>query len=219
MAAIMLRAHLIQAGQFFLGIAVAIFAIGLVRSWDWVVALLSLLCGGPAVLIAMFLGAAVFTIHGIRLAAESDETLLKRAVVILAAPAMLGVTLTAAMPTLSAGMLTGAAVRLFWNQDRYEAIIEAERQRAGARSPGRRPADGIRYSVDAGPPLRVAFNSEGIGDNWSGIVFDPTHEVMLANERDDRGRSTAPSRVTELFGGDVVGCRRLWGDYFHCGFT
>lgn len=78
---------------------------------------------------------------------------------------------------------------------------------------------GVGLNVDRGPPLRVAFNPEGMLDNWSGIVFDPTGEVMQADGFDASGRFRAPDRITKLFGGDLVSCRRLWGDYYDCSFT
>jgi hypothetical protein len=55
---------------------------------------------------------------------------------------------------------------------------------------------------------------EGILDNWSAIVFDPTHDVMLARGFDKDGKFSAPERVTKLFDGDLVGCQRLLGQLF-----
>jgi hypothetical protein len=78
---------------------------------------------------------------------------------------------------------------------------------------------GIIYNVDLGPPVRVAFHPEGMLDNWSGIIFDPTGEVMQADGFDARGNFVAPERITKLFGGDLVGCRHLWRDYYRCSFT
>ena len=75
------------------------------------------------------------------------------------------------------------------------------------------------FVVDYGSPRRVAFEPSGFLDNWSGIVWDPTHEVMLANGFDRAGHFYAPERITKLFGGDLVGCRRLGGDWYDCSFT
>jgi hypothetical protein len=57
-------------------------------------------------------------------------------------------------------------------------------------------------------------------DNWSGIIYDRTGDVMLAKGFDSTtGKFYAPDKVTKLFGGDLVGWRRLWGSYYSCSFT
>lgn len=56
-------------------------------------------------------------------------------------------------------------------------------------------------------------------NNWSAIVFDPTGKVTLADGFDEDGNFSAPARITKLFGGDLVSCRSLWGDYYKCSFT
>jgi hypothetical protein len=41
--------------------------------------------------------------------------------------------------------------------------------------------NGIRFQVDSGPPMRVAFlQPGGILDNWEGVVYDPTGRVATA---------------------------------------
>lgn len=78
----------------------------------------------------------------------------------------------------------------------------------------------IPYSVDRSGPVRVVFvTNPGFLDNWSGIVFDPTRRVELANGWDSSGKFLAPADVTKLFGGDLVSCRRLIDHFYHCGFT
>lgn len=104
----------------------------------------------------------------------------------------------------------------------YETIIAKVKR--GHRSPGGMSSfeedGGVRYVVDDGPPIRVAFNPEGMLDDWSGIIFDPTGEVMLAKGFDAiTGKFSAPDRVTKLFGGDLVSCRHLSGNYYDCSFT
>ena len=42
---------------------------------------------------------------------------------------------------------------------------------------------------------------------------------MLADGFDEQGRFHAPDRITKIFGGDLVSCRWLWGDYYTCSFT
>jgi hypothetical protein len=79
---------------------------------------------------------------------------------------------------------------------------------------------GITYSVDLGPPIRVAFNPAGFLDNWSGIIYDPTGVVMQARGFDAvTGKFAAPDEITKLFDGDLVSCRHLWGSYYDCSFT
>lgn len=79
---------------------------------------------------------------------------------------------------------------------------------------------GIEVIVEAGPPVRMAFVTDpGFLDNWSGIVFDPTGVVMQADGWDAKGKFRAPPPVTQLFGGDIVACNHLSGDYYQCAFT
>ena len=104
------------------------------------------------------------------------------------------------------------------NHHRYETIIAKARANPVDRS--YESANGITYSVDVGPPVRVAFNPEGFLDNWSGVIYDPTGEVMQADGWDPASRKfRAPDRITKIFGGDLVACRHLWGDYYDCSFT
>lgn len=132
--------------------------------------------------------------------------------------ALFGLSLLFFSPLAKAGDMAGALTRLAVNHRRYEAIIAG----ASANSVGQfyETANGITYSVDAGPPVRVAFNPEGFLDNWSGVIYDPTGEVMRADGWDPAsGKFRAPDRITKIFGGDLVACRHLWGDYYDCSFT
>lgn len=122
-----------------------------------------------------------------------------------------------AWPLLATGSFVGAFTRLMLNSGHYEAIIA--RVQTNPRPAWFEEDDGVTYSVDLGPPVRVAFNPEGMLDNWSGIIFDPTGDVMQADGFDQHGKFRAPERITKLFGGDLVGCRRIWGDYYACSFT
>ena len=100
----------------------------------------------------------------------------------------------------------------------YDRIVDdAERARAG-HSYGER--DGVRFQVDAGPPVRVAFPQPGgIIDNWEGVIYDPTGEVLKARGWAEPGAVSAPPGVKELFGGDLVSCRHVEGNYYRCWFT
>ena len=126
------------------------------------------------------------------------------------------------IPALRLGTWLGDETLLIAYHSHYRAIISAV-QRSTPDQPvnGTWHHDGaVTYVVDAGEPRRVAFEPAGMLDNWSGIVWDPSHEVMKANGFDPRtGRFRALERVTKLFGGDLVGCRRLGGDWFECTFT
>ena len=80
------------------------------------------------------------------------------------------------------------------------------------------------YFVDPGPPVRVAFvlAPGRFIDNWCGVVYDPSGEVMQANQFDGSWNSwdvQVPSRIIGLFGGDMLGCRPLDAPYYHCCFT
>jgi hypothetical protein len=63
------------------------------------------------------------------------------------------------------------------------------------------------------------MTNPGFLDNWSGIVFDPTGAVMQADGWDAAGKFRAPDAITKLFGGDIVSCSHILGDYYRCSFT
>lgn len=97
----------------------------------------------------------------------------------------------------------------------YEAVIASlERGEAPPQS------QDLRYMAE-GDPLRVAFLGDGIADNWSGVVYDPTDQVRAARgwKRGKPGHYTAPPQVREWFGGDLVACSHLAGHFYRCGFT
>ena len=77
--------------------------------------------------------------------------------------------------------------------------------------------------VDSGPPLRVAFSWGGILDNWRGIVYDPTGEVMKANILDVNTWSNRNdpdyASVARFFGGTLIRAQHLEGDWYLCWFT
>ena len=107
------------------------------------------------------------------------------------------------------------------NVDEYNKIVA---ELAGAPvSEHYGSVDDIRYVVDGGPPVRVAFPQPGgILDNWEGIVFDPTGEVKKAvgwARVDGKQAFTAPKSVVSLFGGDIVSCAHIQGSYYRCWFT
>ena len=73
-------------------------------------------------------------------------------------------------------------------------------------------------SHDAG---RYYFSLAGIGDNHQGFVYDPSGAVAQARgwANGEAGRFTAPAQVKELFGGDMLRCTHVRGDWFYCSFT
>lgn len=136
-----------------------------------------------------------------------------------AAPILLGLSLVSAVSILRTGGHFGDLARLAINHQSYDSIVALAR-RSGAAKDRAASSDGITYSVDPGPPVRVAFDPDGFLGDWRAIVFDPTGDVMHADSPDpSTGRCGAPARITKLFGGDLVSCRPLWGKYYSCGFT
>lgn len=83
--------------------------------------------------------------------------------------------------------------------------------------------DEISFRIDNGPPLRIAFvQPGGLLDNWEGVVFDPTGEVLKAQgwvENSGRQAFSAPDHIVRLFGGDIVSCKPIQGHYYRCWFT
>ncbi|WKL55813.1 hypothetical protein Q1W73_08840 [Asticcacaulis sp. ZE23SCel15] len=144
-----------------------------------------------------------------------------RLIMALIAPILLGLAILLSSPLSTAGEVSGAWLRLMIERSRYETIIEKESQPpSGTARIVDREDGGITYTVDAGPPVRVAFNPDGIIDNWTGIIYDPTGEVLLAKGFDPvTGEFHMPSHIKELFGGDLVACRHIWSDYYKCSFT
>ena len=82
--------------------------------------------------------------------------------------------------------------------------------------------NGIRFQVDSGPPIRVAFlQPGGILDNWEGVVYDPTGRVATATgwRAGVAGNYTAAPDVLNVFGGALVACEPIEGAYYRCWFT
>jgi hypothetical protein len=108
-----------------------------------------------------------------------------------------------------------------YNRDRptYDRVV-AGLTSGAVRDSTAAAALGIRFYVDSGPPLRVAFPLPGgIIDNWEGVVWDPSGDVVAAQGFTRAGGFTAPSELQRLFGGDLVGCRVVRHPYYRCWFT
>lgn len=215
-----LNDHLKHSGTFFLVIVSSLFLIGFIFAWTAGLGVLLFILGIPPLLGIFVVGVLIYLFRGVKLARESLSTR-QRILAALAAPTMMLVAMFVAWPALVAGSFSGTWTRLMVNRAHYEAIIANIRR--GEPSPSQNSVyveGGVEYVVDPGPPVRVAFNPQGMLDNWSGIIFDPTGVVMRADGFDSRtGEFVAPDEVTKLFGGDLVSCRRLWGDFYACSFT
>lgn len=213
--------HLKQAGIFFLMILAGPFLMGFVSSWTAGFGFLLFILGAPLLIGGVAIGGIIYSVRGVKLARQPFLAK-QRLTDALAAPVMLLATILLAWPSLAAGSFSGTWTRLMVNRDHYETIIAKARrgERSSSASSAFEEVGGVEYIVDSGPPVRVAFNPEGMLDNWSGIIFDPSGDVMRADGFDARtGKFLAPNEVTKLFGGDLVRCRRLWGDYYDCSFT
>jgi hypothetical protein len=104
----------------------------------------------------------------------------------------------------------------------YTRIVDAVTKVPPSRESFVEPADEVRYYVDQGPPVRVAFPKDGIIDNWWGVIYDPSDAVAQAKGWNfDTGEQvfTAPPEIRTLFGGDLVSCWRLYRHYYSCSFT
>lgn len=206
-----------RALKFFAFIGCAPLIIGFIDTWQEGLGFFLFLFGIPIALLTLLVGSAIWFVRSIRFAKELD-TVRDKAIVSFAAPLLLVSTILVARPMLVAGRYVGTMSRLFVNYGHYETIVakvDAKPEASWYEEDG-----GVTYSVDLGPPIRIAFNPAGMLDNWSGIIYDPTGDVMLADGFDPvTGKFAAPDKVAKLFEGDLVDCRHLWGSYYHCSFT
>lgn len=206
-----------QALRYFCVMGLVPLIVGVVGAWSPFSGFILFLLGAPFLVLGILVGAIHWFNHGIRSARERREDR-DRILDYGLAPTLALVTVLASWPVLVFGNFVGDLTRLGVNQSHYGAIIaKAERDQQPAWF---KDDNGVTYSVDVGPPLRIAFNPEGFLDNWSGIIYDPTGDVMLADGFDPKtGKFAAPERITKLFDGDLVACRHLWGAYYSCTFT
>ncbi len=192
-------------------------AVGFSQWWAPDASVAVVMVGAIPYLAGLAVGTILLVIVGIKLALLCS-TWRERILVALAAPALAFLALASLGPAVAAGKLSGAWTRLILNRSHYEEIVDRVDRALGTSAAGEHA--GIRYFVDAGPPVRIAFDPVGLLDNWSGIVFDSTGEVMRARGLDwATGRPVAQDPITDVFGGDLVVCYRLRGDYHYCRFT
>ena len=194
---------------------IALFA-GFVSSWRGGDEFLLFLIAIPLVLLIVISGSGVLIFEALSQCGRY-ETRLFMALGLGLGPALAVTALLSFLPVAWVAGWLGDLSRIAVEHRRYEAII-AEYS-ASPRPEWFAEQCGITFNVDPGPPVRVAFNPGGFLDNWSGIIHDPSGEVMLADGFDEQGGFRAPDRITRIFGGDLVRCRWLWGDYYSCSFT
>jgi hypothetical protein len=117
------------------------------------------------------------------------------------------------IPFASLGSAALERVRFAWHRSDYERVVAAVQS-------GTTSDTGLHYTVDPGPPARVAFPwPGGVIDNWCGVVFDPTAAVLEVNALQMGSPRWRAASVTKLFGGDMTACRLLSKTYYLCCFT
>ena len=206
-----------QVVQFFAVIGCVPLIVGFVSAWLKGLGFLLFIFGVPIAILQLLIGLVFSFVRGQKL--SNEETKTRNKIFILSASPLLFICMILlSWPLLIAGRHFGAMSRLLVNYAHYKSIItkiEKSPKPSWFEDDG-----GITYSVDLGPPIRVAFTPAGMLDNWSGIIYDPTGDIMQAHGFDSvTGKFAAPEKVTKLFGGDLVSCRHLWGRYYDCSFT
>lgn len=168
--------------------------------------------------LATVLFGIIATVAGLRLAFRSKSDRRRAWIAGATAPLALLCVVGLALPAIWAGDAATDWFRLFYNRSAYERIIADEQSSSDNRD--HLTANGIEYRVDRGPPIRIAFHPDGFLDNWSGIVFDPTRRVASAQGWGKfAGDYAVDPDLKSLFGGDLVSCTHMKGDYFRCSFT
>ncbi|MEP3422738.1 MAG: hypothetical protein ABJN35_13450 [Erythrobacter sp.] len=191
-----------------------LLAIGFAGSWSVGTGVLLFGIGLPILGIVVCGLTILYFIRSLEVSRHS-KSIPSRAGLLASAPAMCVALILLALPLFFVGNKIGTHTRLLTEQDQYEAIIADVYANPSEVSFAK--ADRITYSVDLGPPIRIAFNPDGYLGSWSGIVHDPSGEVMLAGAVDEKtGQSAAPERITNVFGGRLRGCNHLRGDYYDC---
>jgi hypothetical protein len=96
----------------------------------------------------------------------------------------------------------GIVVRFWLEEERYAASVAEV-------SSGALPACAATRAceIDPSSPSRIAFSWGGILDNWIGVVYDPSGDIVNIE------------RHQGAFGGDLVGCEQIKGRYYLCSFT
>jgi hypothetical protein len=77
------------------------------------------------------------------------------------------------------------------------------------------------YCIDPGPPVRVAYVWGGHLDNWHGVVYDPTGEVLEATKSGiglSSRNDPSPINVKKLFSSHLISAEHLTGFWYFCDF-
>lgn len=120
-------------------------------------------------------------------------------------------------PTVILGARLAQQLRFRRHRAHYERLIAAA-ERGALQDDG--IEGGVRYQIDPGPPVRMAFLLPGgVLDNWCGIVHDPTADVLAINEATLGAEDWYASSVRGLFGGDMTSCRPMDPPFYLCCFT
>ena len=199
------------------GLAIAALLAGVAWAGNPFLVIPAAICFGLVLLLSWLLLAGYGFMRGWKLRQRPSQ-----AIVAAGAPwVAIALVVLLALPVAHVTLAGLIRVTLLTKRSSYEAIIV--KAKTGAFQPGdsRQSYDGTDFILDEGPPMRLAFPLPGgVLDNWSGIVFDPTGDVTLARGFAKGGDGfTAPPAVHALFGGDIVTCDHLSGDFYYCTFT
>lgn len=196
------------------------FAISFLDKWFFGAAIATFLL--LLLLVLLFLGTSVLlSILGIIAAFSEGQSTGNRLLCAISGLAMPVVVAASVVLFMGTGHTLGISAKLLILRGQFEDIIAEAARRPKEDESALSKEYATAFYIDYGPPIRAAFpGGFGFLDNWSGIVYDPTGDVMLADGWDpDTDEWRAPERITKLFYGDLVSCRPLWGNYYHCSFT
>ncbi|WP_333591186.1 hypothetical protein [Brevundimonas sp.] len=128
-----------------------------------------------------------------------------------------GALVVAASPFIStAGSWSWAWASLQSHKAVYDQVVAQ-----AAALPDQGQIDGRQYRIERGPPVRIAFPQPvGVADNWGAVIHDPSDAVATARGWTGKPpKHTVRSDLQELWGGDLLSCRRITGHYYRCWFT
>ncbi|MGB1026650.1 MAG: hypothetical protein ACPGYL_08850, partial [Rhodospirillaceae bacterium] len=161
---------------------------------------------------ALWFGAGVYWVWSL-------GVVLYWALAIVGIPVLLSLFLVGGSTVFGIGKTHGLTAAFEQNVGRYQAVLED--LSIGTPEAGDfTHTNGVHYRVDLGPPVRVAFAPKGMLDNWTGIIHDPSGDVMMAMGLDfETGGVVGPEEIIALFGGDLVICQPLRDAFYLCSFT
>jgi len=107
-------------------------------------------------------------------------------------------------------------IRLWLEEEQYKSAIES------AASGDMDLCEKLRCVVEDINKKQVAFQWDGLIDNWYGICHDPTGTVLKSNilKGDWSNRNDAEYlKAAVMFGGTMTNATHFWGNWYLCGFT